>query len=399
MERAKALLKQYYGYDHFRAPQEEIIQTILRGQDCIALLPTGFGKSVTFQIPALLLEGVTIVLSPLIALMEDQVLHLKEKGISAAVLHSNLTMEAQGELYQRLEKGKIKILYVSAERLQNEYFLKKIRRINVSFIAVDEAHTILWAEGFRKAFGQIKDFIHELPKRPKILALTATATAHTIEKIQTYLTLKEPAIIQTLMDRKNISYKVVHPKHKDKYLCGYLQKHFNQVGIVYCLTRKNVEGLSKRLNAKGISNVIYHGGLNVEAKMHNQASFMNHSVSLMICTNAFGMGIDIPDIRFVVNYDLPASIEDLVQQMGRAARDGGEAEAVVIFSYKDIETIEYFIHNIEVENRKMVQRDQRKKLNEVIKYCHTTKCRHQFICSYFGQKIKKCGTHCDNCKK
>ncbi len=395
----KEILKQYFGYDDFRYPQEEIIESVLAGKDTIAILPTGFGKSITFQIPAIYFDGLTLVVCPLIALMEDQKRNLLKKGIPASVLHSNLSFEEQEVIMNDLKHHKLKLLYVSPERLQNEYFKEVIKSIGLELLVIDEAHTILWAEGFRKAFGHINEFIDVLSNRPRIIALTATATKQTIGKIKNYLNMYDPQVIGIGMDRPNLFYRVEQPKYKVDYIKKYLQKHLHDKGIIYCLTRKMVEHLASQLKAFGFKSVIYHGGLDTDIKKLQQDLFTRGIEKLMICTNAFGMGIDIPDIRFVINYELPASLEDLAQQIGRAARDGKQAEGVVLFSFSDIRTNEYFINKITIENQEKVQKEKRKKLNQVVDYCLSKRCRHQILADYFGQQIKPCNCFCDNCSK
>ncbi|MDE5868099.1 MAG: ATP-dependent DNA helicase [Anaeroplasmataceae bacterium] len=389
------LLKKYYGYDDFKYPQETIIDSVLNGNDTIALLPTGFGKSVTFQIPALLLDGLTIVISPLIALMEDQVKHLKEKNILAEYLNSLLPVSKQKEIYSKLEN--LKLLYVSPERLLNLFFIDQIKKVNVSLIAVDEAHTILWAEGFRDAFAHIYKFINLFPKRPVLLALTATATNQTVEKIKDYLKLKNAFLISYGMDRPNIYYRVVKVKDKIKFIVDFILKNSFQKGVIYCLTRAKVEELSKRLLRLGIKNTYYHGGLDTDLKILNSELFSSGTIPLMICTNAYGMGIDIPDIRFVIHFQLPNSLEDLAQQMGRAARDGKNAVGIVLFSFDDLKINRYFIESANVS--KKIQKEQYQKLNQVVDYCLTKKCRHQFLADYFNQHIDICKKNCDNCIK
>ncbi|MDE5565754.1 MAG: ATP-dependent DNA helicase, partial [Anaeroplasmataceae bacterium] len=383
------------GYDDFKYPQETIIDSVLNGNDTIALLPTGFGKSVTFQIPALLLEGLTIVISPLIALMEDQVKHLKEKNILAEFLNSLLPVSKQKEIYSKLEN--LKLLYVSPERLLNLFFIDQIKKVNVSLIAVDEAHTILWAEGFRDAFAHIYKFINLFPKRPVLLALTATATNQTVEKIKDYLKLKNAFLISYGMDRPNIYYRVVKVKDKIKFIVDFILKNSFQKGVIYCLTRAKVEELSKRLLRLGIKNTYYHGGLDTDLKILNSELFSSGTIPLMICTNAYGMGIDIPDIRFVIHFQLPNSLEDLAQQMGRAARDGKNAMGIVLFSFDDLKINRYFIESANVS--KKIQKEQYQKLNQVVDYCLTKKCRHQFLADYFNQHIDICKKNCDNCIK
>lgn len=391
------VLKKYYGYDKFRYPQDLIIDSVLNKKDTIALLPTGFGKSVTFQIPAIINEGITIVISPLIALMADQVDNLKKKGIKSEFINSTLSLNEQNNIYSKLFNNECKILYVSAEKLQNEFFISKMKKLNISMIVVDEAHTILWGEGFRRAFIQISEFISTLNQKPVILALTATATDKTVEKIAYYLDIKDYELISTNPDRKNIFYKVVKTNKKKEELLAYLNFNRSKKGIIYCLTRKKVEELSHYLLLNNIDNVIYHGGLKNEDKKLNQDKFSNNEYDIIVCTNAFGMGIDIPNIRFVICYDIPQNIEDLSQQIGRAARDGLYAEGIVYFDFTDISTLDYFIESSDVSEN--IKKDLRQKKDNIVDFCLSKKCRHKLLCKYFGENIESCLTKCDNCKK
>lgn len=390
------ILKEYFGYDCLREPQEEVIQEVLKGYDVIALFPTGFGKSITFQLPALLLEGMTIVITPLIALMEDQVAALKKKEIAAAFLNSSQTIEEQNTIYQHISKNKIKLLYVSPERLQNFKFQQFIIEKKISLVVTDEAHTILWADDFRKSFAHIKDFIEKIDPAPKRMALTATATPLTLKKIIQYLDLQNPKIIQIDMDRKNLFFGVKRSSNKLADLLSYIKKNKDKRGIIYCLTRATTESLSLALTHKGIVNRIYHGGLEERIKFQSYQDFKDGNCRLMICTNAFGMGIDIPDIRFVIHYELPQSLEDLVQQMGRASRDGAYGEGIVLFDFRDLQTVRYFIHKIA---NQQVKKEKENKLSSIVQYCLSKKCRHQLVSRYFGQNVKKCECKCDNCKK
>ncbi|MDE5547353.1 MAG: ATP-dependent DNA helicase [Anaeroplasmataceae bacterium] len=389
-----SVLKKYFGYEKFKYPQDKIIDLVLNDREVIGLLPTGFGKSIIFQVLALMLDGVSLVISPLIALMEDQVKTLKKKGILATVFNSNLSYEEQLVIYSNIKK--YKLIYVSPERLENTYFLKHLKEIKVSMVVVDEAHTILWAEGFREAFGKIHTFIECLERRPKLLALTATATHSTVQKIKTYLNLENPVVVEVPMDRPNLFYKVVSLDNKINYLIRYLKSHKNDRGIIYCLTRKKTEELHHQLLELGFPNAYYHGGVEIELKKKNQEAFTNGNQKLMICTNAYGMGIDIPNIRFVIEYDLPQSLEDLVQQMGRASRDGNYGEGIVFFSFKDIDIVKYFINQ---QEDSVIRKQNQKKLDALVEYCLTKKCRHRYISSYFGQKEENCKGACDNCIK
>ncbi len=390
------ILKKYYGYKNFRNPQDKIIDSVLEGNDTIALLPTGFGKSVTFQIPAMLVEGLTIVVTPLISLMVDQVSNVTNKGIPAVYLNSTQTSFEQNKIYNELSLGKYKLLYVSAEKLQNEYFINQIKNIDVSLVVIDEAHTILWGEGFREAFIHISKFINILKVKPTVLALTATATSNTIDKIKFYLNLNNPKIISINPDRGNIFYRVIKTKNKKEQLLAYLSFNKNKKGIIYTLTRKRTIELSEYLLNYNIKNIIYHGGLTNMDKLNNQNIYGKDGNNIIICTNAFGMGVDIPDIRFVICYDIPSSIEDLSQQIGRAARDGCYAEGIIFFDFKDINTLNYFIEASDVDE--IIKNSLRKKRDDIVDFCLSKKCRHQLLCNYFGEKINRCLNKCDNCK-
>ena len=391
------ILKKYFGYNNFRSPQDEIIDSIMNKNDTIGLLPTGYGKSVTFQIPAMLLDGLTIVVTPLISLMVDQVKNLNKKGISAVYLNSTKSLIEQNQIYAELLNNKYKLLYTSAEKLQNEYFIKQIKKMNIKFIVIDEAHTILWGEGFRESFLNINKFINIFKNRPTVLALTATATYNTIDKIKYYLELNNPRIISINPDRKNIFYRVIETKNKKEQLLAYLSFNKNKKGIIYTLTRKKALEISSFLSSHNLKNLLYHGGLTNEDKKYNQDMFGKENYNIIVCTNAFGMGVDIPDIRFVICYDIPSSIEDLSQQIGRAARDGNYAEGIVFFDFKDINTLNYFIEVSEAGEN--IKNELRRKKDDIVDFCLSKKCRHQLLCNYFGQSISKCLTKCDNCKK
>lgn len=396
MEDKYSILKKNFGYTSFKYPQDLVIDSVMENKDTIAILPTGFGKSITFQIPALMLDGLTIVISPLIALMIDQVESLRKKNISAKYLNSSLNEVEVMRLYSDIENDKIKILYVSAERLQNSFFLKRIKSKVISLIVIDEAHTILWGEDFREAFLKISLFINIFQNKPRVLAITATATTQTINKISNYLELTNPNIITSNIDRSNLFYKVYQVNDKNLFIINYLKKHNNTRGIIYCLTRKKVDQLFCLFNSLNIPIAKYHGGMSSLERNNNYLLFKENKVKAIICTNAFGMGIDLPDIRYVINYEIPQSLEDLVQEMGRTSRDGGYGEGILLFSFKDLRTIYYFIDNLK---DKKLKTEAKRKASLVIDYALTKKCRHQFICSYFGTKQGKCKSFCDNCSK
>lgn len=397
------ILQAYYGFTSLKAEQKEIIDSVVEGKDTIGLLPTGFGKSITFQIPALVFEGTCIVVTPLIALMEDQVHNLKQKGIYAEQIHSLQDEMIQSQIYKRLREGKIKLLYVSAERLQTKRFIEEIKSIHVSLLVLDEAHTLTWSEDFRVALAYIPRFVESLGYRPIHLALTATATPSIIDKIKVYLNLANPKIVSADFDRKNIFYRVAKPKNKLLYLKRYIHSRLESSGIIYCMTIRSVEYLYDHLIEEGYNVGMYHGQLEAVQKEHMQKDFTDQRVKIMICTNAFGMGIDIPFIRYVIEYEIPKSLEDFSQQSGRAARDGGLAECVILFDLKDIDTANYFIENIRNKDKtekeiQKIKKERRAQLDEMIKFCFTRKCLHSYLSSYFGQRgVRRC-MMCSNCK-
>lgn len=398
-------LYKYFGFNKLKKEQEEIIDSVLNHKDTIGLLPTGFGKSITFQLPALMLDGITLVISPLVALMADQVGSLKRKGIRAEYINSLLDTTSRGRVYRNLKNGNIDLLYVSAERLENEYFLNIILKLNVSLIVCDEAHTVLWSDDFRIAIGKINEFVKKLAKRPILLALTATATSSTVDKIIECIGLDKPKIVSALFDRSNIFYDVKRSDRKLNELIAYVSHKKEELGLIYCLTIRNCKYVYDYLKQMGFSVGYYYGTMEKEEKEYMQNAFSNHQIKIMVSTNAFGMGIDIPDIRYVIEYDLPSSIEDYLQQTGRASRDGKYREAILLFSVNDIKTANYFIENIEILDRdnneiERIKKSKYKKLDKMIEFATTRKCLHKYVLEYFGQKSenKKCNM-CINCKK
>lgn len=397
------VIKKYFGY-RLKEKQALIIDNVLNGKDVIGLLPTGFGKSVCFQVPALILDGLTLVISPLIALMQDQVQSLKKRGINACYINSLQDEDDKELVYNKLLNGKIKILYVAAERLKSNKFLSIIKQINISFLVCDEAHTLLWSEDFREALGEIPVFIKKLPTRPKMLALTATATNNTVDKITKLLTLNDPLIIVGDCDRKNIFYKNIKTNDKDRDLYFYLKNKKGIHGLIYCLTIKNCKHVYDYLLSKGINVGLYHGALESNIKKKTQEKYTNGEIDVIVSTNAFGMGIDVPDIRYVIEYDMPVSIEDYLQQTGRASRDNEYAEGILFFNVKDIETIEYFIENIPSNNKtkqefQKIKKERYYKLNKMVEFAMTRKCLHKEIANYFNIKHDGNCNMCSNCKK
>lgn len=399
----KNIVKTYFKFKDLKEEQKEVIEAVLNKNDAIALLPTGFGKSVCFQIPALYFEGVTIVVSPLIVLMKDQVVSLKEKGIDAEFINSSLDKTEIENIYNKMIEGKVKILYVAGERLESINFLNYINKVKISLIVFDEVHTLLWSEGFRLALGRVYDFIEKLGYRPPVLALTATASKTTLNKIMKLIKLNNPKIVIGNCDRKNIFYKVEKNVNKIEYIINYV-KNNNNSGIIYCLTIKDCLYVHEKLKERNIKSLLYYGTLDKDEKNLNYEKFMNNEVKLIIATNAFGMGVDKSDIRYVINYSIPQSLEDFSQQSGRCSRDGKYAETIILFSYDDIDTINYFIENIDDSNmtykeKVLVKLDNRKKLDKMINFCVSRTCLHKYLVNYFNQEHKGKCMMCSNCKR
>ena len=398
------LLKEYWGYDSLKPKQKEIIYSVINNEDTIALLPTGFGKSLCFQLPAIYFQELTIVVSPLIALMHDQVASLIKRNIPAVYIDSTLDYNDRLSLYDKIKNMKYKIIYVSPERLETNEFLDIITSVKIDLFVVDEAHTICWADGFREAYGRLYGFISKLNKRPVILALTATATLLTLTKITTVLHLEKYKLVSMSFDRKNIFYKVVHTKNKIDFLLKYINDNSNSLGIIYCLTIRECKEIYKLLLDLGYSVGVYYGSMDKDEKQDNQNKFIKHKIKIMICTNAFGMGIDIPDIRYVINYSIPSSIEDFAQQSGRCSRDGKYAEAIVLFDYKDVNTALYLIDSLNSSTLsqrdiKNIKKENKKKLDAVIAFSYSRGCLHKFVVNYFMETHNGKCMMCSNCKK
>lgn len=385
------LLKKIYGYNEFKPNQFEIIEALVNKQNCIALFPTGYGKSILFIISSLLMDGMSIVVSPLISLMNDQLKDLNKKDVKAVVLHSNLDKKTLLSYYNLIVKNKVNLIYVSPERLNDNYFKSIILKIKISMVVVDEAHTILWGDIFRKSFLKIGEFIVSLPEKPVILAVTATATANTIDKIKEVLCDKDFRVYQTSIIRSNIIYKVINTKDKKQFLSDYFNRYKDDKIIIYSLTKKNVDYLSDYFNKYNVCK--YHGGLSASIKEENQEKFSVGKSNIIFCTNAFGMGINISDIRHVIHYEIPASIEDLVQQSGRAGRDGIISYSTILFNFSDVKIIQGFNSKLRYD----IKRREKKKLDKIIDFCLTKRCRNQYIASYFGENKGKCECLCDNC--
>ena len=359
IQEAKKLLKQYFGYDEFRQGQEQLIEAALNGQDVLGIMPTGAGKSLCFQIPALMMDGITLVISPLISLMKDQVGTLNQAGIHAAFLNSSLT---QGQYHTALKyamQGRYKIIYVAPERLETEGFINFALNsgVKISMLAVDEAHCVSqWGQDFRPSYLKILEFLKKLPYRPVLTAYTATATAEVRDDIMDILNLRDPFVLTTGFDRENLYYAVKRPRDKYRELLSYLKEKEEKMpgssGIIYCLSRKNVEEVCYQLREDGFSVTRYHAGLSDEERKENQEDFIYDRKQIMVATNAFGMGIDKPDVRFVVHYNMPKNMESYYQEAGRAGRDGEPAECILYYAPVDNRTNRFLIENGE-ENEEL----------------------------------------------
>ena len=403
MDVKNEILKSYFGFDNLKPEQSQIIDSILSGNDTIGLLPTGFGKSICFTIPALINDGLTIVITPLIALMADQVKNLKNRFIKAEYINSLLEEYEKEIIYKNILDNRVKLLFIAGERLLNNKFLNIIKNINVSLLVFDEAHTLLWSEDFRQSLAKIPEFYKCFNKRPPILALTATATNITVNKIKKILALNEPKLIIGDPDRKNIYYRIIKTSNKERELLSYLSKNKDK-GLIYTLTIKNAEYLYYQLLELGYKVGLYHGNLDSNEKKRVQELYTNGTLNLMVATNAFGMGIDIPNIRYVIEYDLPQSIEDFIQQTGRGSRDNKYAEGVLLFDRRDIGMNEYFIEHIKNENisdkeLNQIKLDRYQKLDKMIELALTSRCIHQVASLYFGHKHNGKCMMCSNCKK
>lgn len=402
MSEIHKLLKEYYGYSSFRTGQEEIISHLLSGRDVLAIMPTGAGKSVCYQIPALVKEGVTIVISPLISLMKDQVGALRTTGIPAAYINSSLSSAQTKEIYLNALGGKYKLLYVAPERLENKGFSEIVSKIKISLIAIDEAHCVSqWGQDFRPSYLKIRFFIASLPYRPTIGAFTATATNEVREDIKKLLCLDDPFVLTTGFDRPNLYFGVLHPEDKSAELLRLVSERSERCGIVYCATRKNVESVCSLLNKNGFPATRYHAGLDESERRKNQEDFIMDSSKVMVATNAFGMGIDKSNVSYVIHYNMPKNLESYYQEAGRAGRDGSQAECIMLYSLKDVRLNRWLI-NVSEPNPELSAAEQNavkwrdiERLLTIQKYCNTSGCLRRFILAYFGDKSSR--SYCENC--
>ncbi|WP_022819362.1 DNA helicase RecQ [Fusobacterium russii] len=408
--KALKILKEYYGYENFREGQEKIINAILNHRNVLGIMTTGAGKSICYQIPALIFDGLTIIISPLISLMKDQVDSLKTIGINAEYLNSTLSSDEFNKILFRILRKKVKILYISPERLENKLFINYIKNIDISMVVVDEAHCISqWGENFRRSYLKISDFIKNINRDKNILTLafTATATPRIKNEIIEKLNMIEPFVHTDYFDRDNIYFKVIDNTVYDDdlvnervFIKDYLLKNRGKSGIIYCSTRKNVEDIYNFIkNSLGKSVTKYHAGLTKEEREKNQQDFLNDDIEIMVATNAFGMGINKSNIRYVIHANIPSDLENYYQETGRAGRDGAPAEAILIYNKKDISTQRFLIDNDKSKDDEYNRRLLRK-FQKIQEYAELKSCYREFILKYFGEKMIRdyCG-YCENCKK
>jgi ATP-dependent DNA helicase recQ len=399
----KEALKAVFGYDSFRPGQEAVINAILEGRDILAVMPTGAGKSLCYQVPAMLLSGITLVISPLISLMQDQVKALNEAGVNAAFINSSLSEKELNDTFKNAYKGHYKIIYVAPERLMSEGFISFAKSVEISMVTVDEAHCISqWGQDFRPSYMDIAEFINILDKRPIISAFTATATQNVREDIICSLGLNNPYFLVTGFDRENLFFQVDKPQNKERFILDFIERHRGESGIIYCATRKNVDSLYTLLRKQHISVGKYHAGMSNEERKQMQNDFVFDYTSIVIATNAFGMGIDKSNVRFFIHYNMPSSMENYYQEAGRAGRDGLNSECILLFSPQDIIINRFLLEHkdfsdVDPIDAMTIRERDIKRLQIMEGYCYTTECLRNYILKYFGEDPKKPCDDCGNC--
>ncbi len=401
----RTALQQYFGFSSFRDGQQTLIDATLSGRDVLGVMPTGGGKSLCYELPALLLPGITLVISPLISLMKDQVMALRSAGIPAGCINSAMAPEELRAAYQDTRYGVYKILYVAPERLLGDGFCALAQELDISLVAVDEAHCISqWGQDFRPSYLKITEFLQKLPRRPALAAFTATATRQVREDIVRILQLQSPEVVVTGFDRPNLRFEVLRPKNKRAALLELLSARREKSGIIYCATRKSVETVCSTLLAEGFAATRYHAGLEPEERQANQEAFLRDRATVMVATNAFGMGIDKSNVSYVIHYNMPKSLEAYYQEAGRAGRDGSAADCILLYGPGDVTTAKFLILNsseneaLTDEQRQAVQAEDLVRLDGMVGYCKTKECLRGCILDYFGQAHdERCG-NCGNCQ-
>ncbi len=402
---AKETLKYYFGYDSFKPGQERIIDSIMSGRDVLAIMPTGSGKSICYQVPAMMLPGITVVISPLISLMQDQVKALNDAGIHAGYINSTLTEIQIMKAYEFAAEGRYKILYVAPERLENLGFTEFAKKVEISMVTVDEAHCISqWGQDFRPSYLKILTFIDSLDKRPIVSAFTATATEEVKEDISCVLRLEQPDLVETGYDRENLYFSVETGRKKDDFVLNYISEHPDDSGIIYCATRKNVDTVYEMLQGKGIAVAKYHAGMGNLARKNNQDDFIYDRSPVIVATNAFGMGIDKSNVRFVIHYNMPQSMENYYQEAGRAGRDGEASRCILLFSNQDVIIDRFLLEKkdfseVSEEDAEMIRDRDIKRLRVMEGYCKTTGCLRNYILAYFGEQREQPCNNCGNCDR
>lgn len=395
IEKALSILSTYFGYPSFRTGQEQVIRGVMQQQDTLCVMPTGGGKSVCYQVPALVMEGTVLVISPLISLMKDQVDALHQAGIPAAYINSSLSSEEYFETMERAVSGEYQLLYVAPERLDSPTFKNQLRRMTIPMVAIDEAHCISqWGHDFRPAYRNISSIVSLFDEKPVVLALTATATPAVREDICRQLGISEANTVMTGFERANLTFSVVKGQDREKYVKEYVRKNEGEAGIIYAATRKAVDHVHDILQKSGVKVAKYHAGLGDIERQSGQDRFLNDEASVMVATNAFGMGIDKSNIRYVIHYQMPKNMESYYQEAGRAGRDGLDSACTVLFSSQDVQTQRFLIDQSQDESRIPAELE---KLQSMIDYCHTETCLQKFIILYFGETdVADCG-RCANC--